>query len=91
MGGIKLQLLCGVRIELAVGSLIPGSLKLQLLGGRRGFNPPWARGYIPNKRRPISGTQNPGPTKPKQTSNFDFIYSPLKKQKQHQIFIDSLE
>ena len=49
MGGIELQLSCGVRIELVVGSLlIQGSLEIQLFG-RRGFNPPWARGKIPEK------------------------------------------
>ena len=37
------------------------------MSGRRGFNPPWARGYIPNKGRPITGSQNPGPAKPKPT------------------------
>ena len=36
---------------------MPGSLELQLLG-RRGFNPPWAKDYIPNKVRPITGSQN---------------------------------
>jgi len=32
---------------------------------RKGFNPPWARGCIPNKGRPITGSKNPGPTEPK--------------------------
>ena len=32
-----------------------------------GFKSFWARGYIPNKRWPITGSQNPGPTKPYQT------------------------
>ena len=36
--------------------------------GRGGFKPPWARCYIPNKERPITGFQNPGPTKPNQTN-----------------------
>ena len=70
MGGIELQLLCGVRIELAVGPLpspIPDSLELQLLG-RRGFNPSWARGCIPNKGKPITGSQNPGLTRLNQTN-----------------------
>ena len=30
-------------------------------------HPPWARGYIPNKGRTITGSQNPGPTKPNHT------------------------
>ena len=42
---------------------------LQLSGRRRGFNPSWARVYIPNKGQTITGSQNPGPAKNKPKPN----------------------
>ena len=62
MGGIKLQLLCGVRMELAVGSLpMPSLLRGEKEGVLQTCQPLGLEAEPRNRSLPITGSQSPGP------------------------------